>query len=253
MSSLPRTTLPVSVIIDTYNYGRFVEDAINSVLGQSVPASDVEIIVVDDGSTDDTPARMEKYRERIRYIHKQNGGQMSAFNAGFRHARGRLIAFLDADDFWHPHKLERVLDEFARSPATDVVYHYLEVIDERGESAGTHPFGKGEVLFANDAYLKHYLDGELFWAATSGMTVRTECLNNLLPLPEDLKAYVDRYIGCIIPLYARRMALIGESLGRYRRHGSNLWAGKPVRTQDIMDVPVDRKLLLEIEKQFIGT
>jgi glycosyltransferase involved in cell wall biosynthesis len=77
------------------NYGHFTEEAIDSVLAQDFPAEQVEIIVVDDGSTDDTGERVKKYGSRIRYFYKANGGQAAALNSGFANARGEIVALLD--------------------------------------------------------------------------------------------------------------------------------------------------------------
>jgi len=74
----------ITVLIDTYNYGRYIEEAIESVLAQDFPAEEMEILVVDDGSTDDTRARVGKYADRVKYIYKKNGGQASAFNRVWR-------------------------------------------------------------------------------------------------------------------------------------------------------------------------
>ena len=88
----------VTVLISAYNYGHFIEEAIDSVLAQDYPNDRLEILVVDDGSTDDTTERVRKYGSRIQYIHKPNGGQASAFNFGFERASGDVIAISDADD-----------------------------------------------------------------------------------------------------------------------------------------------------------
>jgi glycosyltransferase involved in cell wall biosynthesis len=94
----------VSVVIPTYNYGRFVTEAVESALTQTYP--NVEVIVVDDGSTDDTKERLAGYGDRIRYIYQENQGLSAARNTGLRAARGRFIALLDSDDAFHPRKLE---------------------------------------------------------------------------------------------------------------------------------------------------
>ena len=113
----------VSVLIDTYNYGCYVEEAIESALGQDFPAVEREILVVDDGSTDDTAERVRKFGGAITYFRKPNGGQASAFNFGLRHTRGKYVAFLDADDYWLPGKLSRTVEEFERNPEAGMVYH----------------------------------------------------------------------------------------------------------------------------------
>jgi len=94
----------VSVIIPTFNYGRFVTEAIDSVLSQDYHP--LEIIVVDDGSTDNTSERLAIYGTRIRYIRQNNRGLSAARNRGIRHAKGEWVGLLDADDVWHPEKLK---------------------------------------------------------------------------------------------------------------------------------------------------
>ncbi len=94
----------ISAIIATYNYGRFVQEAIESALRQTVPPH--EVIVVDDGSTDNTPAVVAPYCDRITYIQQENRGVSAARNAGIERATGNWLAFLDADDQWEPEYLE---------------------------------------------------------------------------------------------------------------------------------------------------
>src|SRR5579863_4931679 len=95
----------VSVVIPTYNYARFLGQAIDSVLAQTCPVK--EIIVVDDGSTDDTFNVLARYGPAVRALKQKNCGPAAARNRGVGIAGGDLIAFLDADDFWMPDKLAK--------------------------------------------------------------------------------------------------------------------------------------------------
>lgn len=99
--------MTVSVIIPTYNCGHLISRAIESALAQTVPVS--EIIVVDDGSTDDTKEKLRKFPAIVKYCYKQNGGVSSARNLGIKNAIHDWLAFLDADDYWLPTKIEKQL------------------------------------------------------------------------------------------------------------------------------------------------
>jgi glycosyltransferase involved in cell wall biosynthesis len=122
----------VSVVIATYNYGRYLAEALESVLGQTV--DDLEAIVVDDGSTDDTGAVVAPYLNDpcVRYHRTDHVGQPAAKNIGIRLARARLVAFLDADDLWLPAKLEKQLALLKANPTLGVVYCRRSLVDESG-------------------------------------------------------------------------------------------------------------------------
>src|SRR5688572_5767710 len=94
----------VSVVIPTYNYGHLVAEAVDSALAQTYPA--VEVLVVDDGSTDDTWDRLARYGDRIRCVRQANAGLSAARNTGIRAAHGEYVALLDSDDAFHPRKLD---------------------------------------------------------------------------------------------------------------------------------------------------
>lgn len=109
----------VSAVIPTYNYGHFVCEAVESALAQTY--APLEVIVVDDGSTDDTRDRLARYGDRIRYVRQENQGLSAARNTGIREARGRWVAFLDSDDRWHPRRLELQMDYAATNPGVGLV------------------------------------------------------------------------------------------------------------------------------------
>jgi glycosyltransferase involved in cell wall biosynthesis len=146
-SSAPRPT--VSVVIPTYNAAELLPEAVESVLEQTY--EDFEIIVVDDGSTDETPDVMGTYTEDVRYIRKENGGSASARNRGIREARGEYVAFLDADDRWRSTKLEVQMREHAANPALAWSYSEAHLVDhETGEvlfrKSQTRPRYGGDIL-----------------------------------------------------------------------------------------------------------
>ena len=122
----------VSVVIATYNMARFLPLALRSALDQGY--RNIEVLVIDDGSQDDTQAVMVPFLEdrRVRYVYQQNSGQAAAKNRGIREGRGEYVAFLDADDMWVPDKLEQQMPLFLRSPAVGIVYSRFAYIDEAG-------------------------------------------------------------------------------------------------------------------------
>ena len=123
----------VSIITPTYNRAAFLGAAIDSVLAQTYPR--LEHIIVDDGSTDDTPKLMERYLadRRIKYFTQSNQGQSIARNLGIEHSSGKYICFLDSDDVWVPEKLREQIDVFARHPDVGVVYGDATLINEQGQ------------------------------------------------------------------------------------------------------------------------
>ncbi len=98
----------VSVIILNYNYSRYLPQAIESVLAQDI-GQDLEIVAVDDGSTDDSDIAIRPYLDRVNWPPQRNTGQVGAFNAGWRSVSGELIALLESDDLWEPSKLRETL------------------------------------------------------------------------------------------------------------------------------------------------
>ena len=113
----------ISVLIPTYNYGRFIGDAVKSVLAQTF--SDYEIIVVDDGSTDDTEEVVRQFRT-VRYIVREHGGISKARNVAVREAKGKWLAFLDADDLWKEDKLEKQVAYIKAHPACRILFTRFE-------------------------------------------------------------------------------------------------------------------------------
>lgn len=123
----------LSVIIPTYNYGRYIAEAVRSALGQTLKP--FEVIVVDDGSTDDTAEVVGEFGDAVKYIRQENAGVSAARNRGVAESSGELIAFLDADDIWEPTKLELQAEKFAADSEIGLVHCGMREFDsESGET-----------------------------------------------------------------------------------------------------------------------
>jgi len=213
-----RTPL-VSVLIDTYNYGRYIEQAIDSVLAQDFSTTEREILVVDDGSTDDTPERIRKYGTAITYFRKTNGGQASAFNFGLTRARGKIVALLDADDYWLPGKLARLADAFDENPEAGMVYHSIRELRSFDGSIkdGGLPLLSGFLPACTKDLLSYVLYPASFLA------FRRSAIEQLLPIPEGLTIQADAHLSGL-GIFLAPIVSVPECLAVYRIHGQNLFA-----------------------------
>lgn len=127
----------VSVVIPTYNRAKYICEAIDSVLAQTY--KDHEIIVIDDGSTDNTKELLNKYETKIKYIYQENKGISAARNAGIKVAKGEYIAFLDSDDLWLSEKLKVQVKALEENKEIGLVYSSMSRIDSSGKFWGMCP------------------------------------------------------------------------------------------------------------------
>lgn len=212
------TTAPdVSVLINNYNYGRFLGDAIDSALGQTDVSA--EVIVVDDGSTDNSRDVITRYGERVRSHFQPNMGQAVAINAGAAMARAPFLAFLDADDWWRPDKLRTVLNVFRTDPEAGIVYHRLQPMFSGGGPA----FAPIPRSLCQGEIAKRLVRSGGRWPfpMTSSLTVSRDLWNEAGDIPADFKISADAWIAGIFPFIAPVRA-IAEPLGFYRIH-ENSW------------------------------
>lgn len=208
--------LTVSIIISNCNYAQFVGEAIDSALGQSY--SHTEVIVVDDGSTDDSRQVIESRGERVRAIFKANGGHVSALNAGFAASTGDLVLFLDSDDVLEPNAIETAAREWREGTAR--ILFPLEVVDKDGKLLGRRIGGQE----LPSPVLGSFGVG----SPTSGNVFSRRALEKMVPIPEtEWKACPDVYLTAA-GLYGE-VKCLREALARYRIHGSNALAcGDPL-------------------------
>ena len=122
----------VTAVIPVYNGQRYLGEAIDSALAQDYDA--MEVLVIDDGSTDGSAEIARSYGDRIRYHYQPNGGLSAAQNAGVAGARGKFIAYLDCDDLWVPGKTSLQMDVFQNKPETDMVFGHVEQFYSRETS-----------------------------------------------------------------------------------------------------------------------
>jgi glycosyltransferase involved in cell wall biosynthesis len=209
----------ITVIINNYNYGQFLKQAIDSVLNQSYPAH--EIILVDDGSTDNSLEVALSYGDKIKFIPQQNNGQASTFNTGYNAATGDWIWFLDSDDMLTYDALEEVSKEVRKGVSkihgklimTDINGHQL------GKTAPVMPLSDGNVI--------HELEenGIYTWPPTSGNVFPREMLQTCMPIPEDkFRLCVDLYL-CNHAAMKGNIVAVKKPVGYYRIHGSNNFSG----------------------------
>lgn len=207
----------VSVIIGNYNYGRFIVKAIESVLNQTY--SNFELIVVDDGSTDNSREIIASYQDKLIAIFQENGGQGAAFNAGFAASQGEIICFLDSDDYYYPEKLAKVVATFYEHPDWVQISHGRTSIEADGTIIGRDPtfFNEGDVT---QLLLKW---GRYAWAVTSALSYRRSVLEKVLPFPKHPRGG-DTYLTATVPFYGK-IGCIQEPLMFYRLHNHNMNAG----------------------------
>ncbi|BAZ40631.1 family 2 glycosyl transferase [Calothrix sp. NIES-4101] len=209
----------VSIIINNYNYDRFLAEAIDSALNQTY--SHVEVIVVDDGSTDKSREIIACYGDRIMPIYQENGKQGKAFNSGFAASRGNIIIFLDSDDFLLPQAVEKVVAVW--KPNIAKVHYRLTVVGSTGESMG-YSLPQGGQPLAEGEVWRILLEGSHYAGTpTSGNALNRKAMEHIFPIPDKYKLTSDDYLSTLIPFYGEVVA-VEESLGVYRIHDSNQWA-----------------------------
>ena len=210
----------VSIVINNYNYGRFLADAIESALGQTHPHT--ETIVVDDGSTDDSASVLARYTGRVRTLFKANGGQASAINAGFPLCAGGAVIFLDSDDMLLPETVAAVAAVFRGKPDTARVQYRLAVTDADGRPTGEHipadyvrmPSGDlraGVARFNNVTW----------WPPTSGNAFSAQALRRILPMPEEPFPVAGDYYLVRVSALCGPIVSLDRVGAHYRRHDTN--------------------------------
>lgn len=205
----------VSVIIPNYNYAHYLPQAVESVLAQTY--ANLEIMVVDDGSTDDSEAILRGYGNRLRWIKRQNQGVAAARNLGASQTTGQLVAFLDADDLWLPDKLERQVQRFLNDPELGLVHCGVEEIDKEGQHLRFRDDGL-EGWVAKDMLI---FNRGVILGGGSGVIVPRDEFAAVAGFDTSLSTSADWDLFYRLAA-RRRVGFVSAPLLKYRVHNSNM-------------------------------
>ena len=214
----------VDIVVTNHNYGRFVDEAVESALAQTHPR--VKVVVVDDGSTDDSRELLRAGRTRVELVLKENGGQASALNAGFARCRGDITMLLDADDVLRPEAAERVARAFAADPSLAKVQFRMDVrrrcgASDRADQAERPPDGSRRATARGRARLslRHPLDA----GRRHGLPRRRRCGRSCRsPSADYPRSGADWYLVHLTALLGTAGSL-DEVCVDYRVHGANAY------------------------------
>ncbi len=213
----------VSVLIPAYNVECYVADAIESALAQTYPK--VEIVVVNDGSTDHTTAAIAPYRDRIVYVEQENRGLAGARNTGIRAASGSVLALLDADDLWLPERLERCIPILTARPEIGLVTSDAYVIDETVRTTKRcygdrrrYPFPAREDEQLDEIARRNFL--------FISVVFRRELVERCGSFDESMQRAEDYELWTRFLLSGSRAAFVPDPLGYYRVRAGSLSASK---------------------------
>ena len=226
----------ISVIIATYNSARFIAQAIKSVLSQTY--SRYEVIIIDDGSTDETKDALREFNGAIRYLYQDNRGPSAARNAGIRLAQGEYICFLDADDLWESNKLELQLNFLEQHSDVGLVFSDEEEISAVGEP---HQSLLGRSKFYSDlvdqqplqdAFRKLLIENFIL---TSTVMARKACFAEAGLFDENLRVVEDRDLWLRIGAHFG-IACLPRILGKKRAHEANISANSELTLRSRIQV-----------------
>jgi glycosyltransferase involved in cell wall biosynthesis len=237
------STPPVlSVVIPAFNYGRYLGECLESILNQ-VEAPPFEVVIVNDGSTDDTVEVLERYADpRIHVVHQENRGHVAAINRALPLTRGAIIARIDPDDRYRPHFMRTVCDRFTANPDVVLVYGNAALIDDAGTDTGAVSYRPHRGGFVGSDFLA-LLERNFICAPT--VAARREAWLDVLPVPDGL-AFHDWYFTVLM---ARRhpFCFVDDVIADYRVHADNH------HTKISKDRSEERSLLYLLDRVFHET
>lgn len=213
----------VSVIIPTYNYAHYIIEAIRSIEAQNYPSELIEVIVIDDGSIDETKEVIEKYKSflDIKYIYQKNKGKALATQLGIEKSNGDIIFNLDADDFFNQEKINKVVAIYNSHPEivsvghpADIMYEYLASTEKE-----IIPLELRDKEFSGNKLLEYFLEKRILFGGGSTFSAKATVLKQTI-IPKEVDMYIDEYL--IFSSYQKgNVYLINSYLSTWRVHGKN--------------------------------
>ena len=234
--------MKTTCLINNYNYEEYIADAINSAVAQTIKFD--EIIIVDDGSTDNSREIIlskSKQHDSIKYVFKENGGQMSAFNSGYEHSTGDLICFLDSDDEFKPDYLEKTI-AFFNNRDCDFLFCAYETFGRKDGLKLRYPSDRDLGITLIRVNHERSLFG--LGGPTSTLAIKRKIADKILPYPyaEDWRLRADDVLAFGASLVGARKYFHSASLLRYRLHSDNGYNGRKISVLDKLrrDLAINR-------------
>jgi glycosyltransferase involved in cell wall biosynthesis len=238
----------VTILINNYNYGRFLAQAIDSALAQSYP--NLQVIVVDDGSVDNSRAVIRSYGNRITPIFQANGGQASALNAGFSQSKGDWLLLLDSDDLFVSSKVQTLMSYANAFPLAGLIAHNLNYCDEKGEATAFPGFETSEVRLVDDRAKARRGKFSGCLPPTSALAIRRGTASEIFPVPPDFTIAADNFIQTVA-LALTPVLVIPEFLAIQRIHPENSYTRR-TKTEEfsLKEYVVRARLAYRIKERF---
>ena len=218
--------MQVTVIIPTYNYAYYIQEAIDSVLNSNFPKSEIEIIVIDDGSTDNTKDVISKYNDKVKYIYQENQGKATATQVGINEAQGKYIFNLDADDYFLPNKIQEVINVFESNPEIVHVAHpaiYWDM-DKDTEKPENIPDSILNTVTDGKQLLSYFYKNNILFGGGSTFAGRADALKSF-SIPQAIDMYIDEYL-VLFTVNQGKSFFISQPLSIWRIHGKNFSGNK---------------------------
>jgi glycosyltransferase involved in cell wall biosynthesis len=206
----------VSVVVPCFNHGRFLAEALESLLAQTY--EHIEIVVVDDGSTDDTPAVAARFALRVRYVRQENRGLAAARNAGLAASGGELLNFLDADDYHEPDAIERMVAAATADPGADVFHGRHRCVDRDRNPLTSYPVAE----LSRDAFHQLLVKNRMI---CHSVLVRRRALVGAGGFDEQLRALEDWDCWLRLAAGGCRFVAVAAAVAVYRRYPGTMSRG----------------------------